>query len=107
MITLKTIKTNGGCTLNKQGNAINHTSGFQVSKCDLAIIPLYKLRKQIIATYLNTITANENLGLWIENNKVYIDISEHITNYKHALKVGKDRKQISIYGWSKNTCYYC
>ncbi len=107
MITLKCILVNKGATLNKQGDAVAHKSGFQVSKKDLYIIPTYKLRKHFIKDLLQTIDENENLGLWIENNKVYIDLSETIANYRHALKVGKDRKQISIFSWKTQTCIYC
>ena len=107
MITLKQILKNGGTTINESGNPVNYKTGFQVSKCDLAIIPTYKLRKYQIVEALNLINEDECLGVWIDKGKAYIDISERISNYKHALKVGRDRKQISVWAWKKATAIGC
>lgn len=107
MITLKQILKNGGTTINESGNPISYKTGFQVSKCDLAVIPTYKLRKYQIVEALNLINKDECLGIWIDNKKAYIDISERISNYKHVLKVGKDRKQISVWAWKKATAIEC
>lgn len=107
MVTLKAIKDNKGMTLNTNGDTVKFRTGFQVSKCDLAIIPVYKLRKYQIIEALNYINEKDNLGIWIDGGKAYIDISERISNYKHAMKVGKDRKQISVWAWAKNEAVAC
>lgn len=107
MVTLKMIKENKGITLNSNGDMVKFRTGFQVSKCDLAIIPVYKLRKYQIIEALNYINEKDNLGIWIDGGKAYIDISERINNYKHALKVGKDRKQLSVWAWKKAIAIGC
>lgn len=93
--------------MNADGEAIAFRTGFQVSKCDLAVIPVYKLRKYQIIEALNLINDDECLGIWINDGKAYIDISERISNYKHALKVGRDRKQISVWAWKKAIAIGC
>ena len=107
MLTLSSILKNKGATINADGEAIAFRTGFQVSKCDLAIIPVYRLRKYQIIEALNLINDDEYLGIWIDKGKAYIDISERISNYKHALKVGKDRKQLSVWAWKKAIAIGC
>ena len=48
LATIKSIKRNGGATINKYGNRVTMKSGYQVSKCDLYIIPVDELDKLII-----------------------------------------------------------
>ena len=107
MLTLSSILKNKGATINVDGEAIAFRTGFQVSKYDLAIIPVYRLRKYQIIEALNLINNDECLGIWIDKGKAYIDISERISNYKHALKVGRDRKQLSIWAWKKAIAIGC
>ena len=107
MLTLSSILKNKGATINADGEAIAFRTGFQVSKCDLAVRPTYKLRKYQIVEALNLINEDECLGVWIDKGKAYIDISERISNYKHALKVGRDRKQISVWAWKKAIAIGC
>lgn len=107
MLTLSLILKNKGATMNADGEAIAFRTGFQVSKCDLAVIPVYRLRKYQIIEALNLISDDECLGIWIDDGKAYIDISERISNYKHALKVGRDRKQISVWAWKKAIAIGC
>ena len=107
MFTLKEIKLNNGITLDKQGNALTYKSGYQVSKCDLAIIPAYRLRKSQLLEMLNAIPVGSCLGVWIDNGKAYIDCSEYIRTKREALKLGKQRKQISIWGWKASEAIAC
>lgn len=107
MMTLKAIKENNGATLNNCGNAVNYKTGFQVSKLDITVLPAYKLTKKLISVLLTTINSNEYLGIWIDGGKAYIDLSERIANRAHALKVGRDRKQISVWAWAKGEAVTC
>lgn len=50
---------------------------------------------------------NKFVGVWIENGKAYVDISERIATKRRALEVGKERNQISIYDWKNNNVAYC
>lgn len=103
---LKKIIKNGGATIGQKG-PVNRSKGYQVSKKDLMIIPAYKLRKKTLVELADSLKAREYLGVWIENNKVYIDISERKLKLDKALELGKKRDQISIFDWSSKNCIYC
>lgn len=107
MITLKSIKANRGATLNHKGEAVSYSTGFQVSKKDLYIVPIKRLTKSLISKTLSTLDADECLGIWIDNGLAYVDISERIPNYQHALKVGRERSQISVWAWRKAVAVNC
>ena len=107
MFTLKAIKTNGGMTIDKQGNPLQYKDGYQVSAEDLEIIPTYKLRKAHLIEMLNTIPIGSCLGIWLDNGKAYIDRSARISNKRLALKVGRELNQISIYDWKTGDCIPC
>lgn len=107
MFTLKQVKENGGLTIDINGQVVAYRNGYQVSKKDLAIIPVYKVRKYALIKILNTLESTECLGMWIDNGKMYIDCSERIGNKRMALKVGKARNQLSIYNWKTGDCIPC
>jgi hypothetical protein len=107
MITLKAIKANNGATLNAMGEPIAYKRGYQVSCEDLAIIPVYKFRKSQLIEFLANIEAGACLGLWIDNNKVYIDRSEYVSVKREALKLGKARNQLSIWNWKASEAIAC
>jgi hypothetical protein len=107
MFKLKDIKLNNGITLDKQGNAIQYKSGYQVSAEDLAIIPAYKLRKSQLIEMLQALPVGSCLGVWIDNKKAYIDRSARIGNKRLALKTGKALKQISIWDWKAGEAIAC
>lgn len=45
-------------------------------------------------------------GIWLENGIYYVDCSERVSTKKEAMRLGTEKAQISIYGWSKNTLVY-
>ena len=106
-MTLKAIKANKGATLNNKGEAMVYKTGFQVSCKDLFICSVSKLRMRDIKAILADMPTNANLGIWIDEGRAYVDMSERISNYKHALKVGRDRKQISVWSWNKGEAVTC
>ena len=99
MVTLKTIISNGGATLTREGNAISLASGYQVSVRDMEIVPTYKLRKHAIVALLKTVPQGYNLGIWIDSGKAYIDISKTYQRKGYAVKIGNKNNQISIWDW--------
>lgn len=108
-IDIDSILTAGGCTLNSNGEAVAFPSGYQVSKKDC-----YKLAteqkdriKKAVSGLLSRIKSGEFVGVWVDSGFVYIDISERIHNLKTALRVGKSRKQLSIYDWAADNCIQC
>lgn len=106
-MTLKAIKANKGATLNNNGIAVSYKTGFQVSKRDLYVMPIKQLTKRLIVATLAVLRDDEYLGIWIDSGRAYVDISERISNYKHALKVGRDSNQISVWAWNKGEAITC
>ena len=103
---LKNIIENKGVTLGRNG-IVNRTKGYQVSKKDLMIVPVYKLRKSMLVELSTALNVGEYLGVWVNDGKVYIDISERKLSLDKALQVGRERNQISIFDWSTKDCIYC
>ena len=107
MFKLKDIKANGGITLNKQGEAVAYKRGYQVSECDLYIVPAYRLTKKALLETLNQLGEGKCLGVWIDNNKAYVDCSEYVSTKKQAMKLGKERHQLSIWNWKASEAIAC
>jgi hypothetical protein len=110
-IDILSIIANGGATLDRNGASVNFKNGYQVSRKDCYTLSAEKLNdiKKAVKKVLNRISHENGLycGIWVENGLVYIDISERIKSLKKALRVGKARKQISIFNWACGDCVYC
>ena len=106
-MTLKAIKENRGSTLDNHGRAVTYKTGLQVSRKDLFICRVNKLRMRDIEEILADMPSTSNLGIWIDGGLAYVDISERIANRAHALKVGRERKQISVWAWKKGEAVAC
>lgn len=108
-IDLVKIIQNGGATLNGSGRAVSFRRGYQVSKKDCYILNARHTNKILKAVngILNGLRPGEFCGLWIDGGRVYVDISERITNKREALKIGRKRAQISIFDWRAAACIYC
>ncbi len=106
--TLKTILQNGGATINKNGQAVNFSRGFQVSKKDCYILKLKELEtiRTAAAELLEELKGGEFLGLWVDGGKVYIDISQKINNFNKAKQKGLELAQISIFNWATKNCIF-
>lgn len=101
---------NGGATLDKHGEAVSFNRGYQVSKKDCFILSVKNVDKitEAVNEILRRIAHEEGIycGLWVDNGKIYADISELIKSEKKAVKIGKARKQISVYDWKNAACLY-
>ena len=105
LATIKSIKRNGGATINKYGDRVTMKSGYQVSKCDLLVIPVDELNKFIVKELLGRlISRGDYLGLWIDNSNVYIDISCRIATESKAMEMGRELNQLSVLRWSDMEC---
>lgn len=104
--TLLNIINNGGATLDKNGDSVNFKNGYQVSKKDYYILKVSNIKKilQAVNGLLKQVKKGDFVGLWVDDGKIYIDISEHIKGIKKALRVGKARQQKSIFNWSTGDC---
>lgn len=105
LATIKSIKRNGGATINKYGERISMKSGYQVSKCDLLILPVDELNKLIVKELLGKLVSRgDYLGLWIDNGNVYIDISCRIATKHEAMERGRELNQLSVLRWRDMEC---
>ena len=105
LATIKSIKRNGGATINKYGERVSMKSGYQVSKLDLLIIPVDELDKFIVKELLKRLVSRgDYLGLWVDNGSVYIDISCRIATKSKAMEMGRELNQLSVLRWADMEC---
>ncbi len=105
LATIKSIKKNGGATINKYGVRVNMKSGYQVSKQDLLIIPVEELDKYTLKELLKLLVKRgDYLGVWIDDGKAYIDISYRIATKKQAMTVGRELNQLTVLRWRDCEC---
>ena len=105
LATIKSIKRNGGATINKYGERVSMKSGYQVSKQDLYIIPVDELDKLVIKEAMKLLLKRgDYLGVWIDDGKAYIDISVRIATKKEAMKRGRELNQLSVLRWADCEC---
>lgn len=106
LFDIENIITNGGATLNKDGESVNFARGYQVSKRDCYTLNAENVNEVLRAVneLLNTITAGEFVGLWVDNGLIYIDVSERVERLSRAIVVGLERKQKSIFDWCLSRC---
>ena len=105
LATIKSIKHNGGATINKYGKRVSMKSGYQVSKQDLYIIPVDELDKLIIMEAMKLLLKRSDyLGVWIDDGKAYIDISIRRATKKEAMTMGRELNQLSILRWTDCEC---
>lgn len=101
---LKEIIKNKGASLKPNGANANLKSGYMVSYANSETV--FELKEKITSTLLKTINnqyfnaVKEKgiyIGFWIDNNKLYIDISKRYNTKILALKVAKDNRQLAIF----------
>ena len=102
---------NEGATLDKNYNNFNSDNGFMVSikgqevkvnKNDIQGI------KKEIEKKRELIQDKEGLyiGLWLENDIMFVDVSIHIIDYMEALEIARDNDQLAIYDLKNNDSIY-
>lgn len=102
------IQHNGGITIDRKGKEFKGLGyGVALSKDteiiidnDLFIPELIQVVMQKFDKFL--VLPNTYLGVWVnpQNNKVYFDVTEIITDLEEAKKKGNNRKQLAIFDFS-------
>ena len=102
---------NKGATLDKDYNNFSSSVGFMVSIKGQEV----KVDKNDIQGIKREIEKKREfikdkkglfIGLWLEDDILYIDVSIHIVNYSKALKVARKNEQKAIYDLQKNDSIY-
>ena len=105
LATIKSIKRNGGATINKYGVRVSMKSGYQVSKQDLLIIPVDELNKFTLKEMMKLLVKRgDYLGVWIDDGKAYIDISCRVATKSGAMTMGRELNQLSVLRWRDCEC---
>ena len=102
---------NEGATLDKDLKDFKSDKGFMVSIKGQEV----KVNKNDIKAIKNEIENKKRLienkkglyiGLWLENDIIFIDVSIHIINYLKALEVARENDQKAIYDLKNNDSIY-
>lgn len=93
----------GGATIDKNGEAVTFKNGFQVSIKDcytLEFCDVMQIKKAINGLLKRAKKTGEYVGVWVDDEAVYIDISEYIADEKKAIVAGIKRQQKAIFNWA-------
>lgn len=96
---------NKGCSKTLEG--VSPSEGFMVANAGTeVVVDLKDFNKSTVEKFisenLKALQANNNVcvGSWIDNNKVYLDISENILVKEVAVATGKKNNQLAIFDLS-------
>ena len=102
---------NGGATLDGNYNDFKSNAGFMVSIKGQEV----KVNKNDIQGIQREIEKKrefvENkkglfIGLWVDNDVMFIDVSIHIVNYLKALEIARNNDQLAIFDLKNNNSIY-
>lgn len=102
---------NKGATLDKNYNNFSSNNGFMVSLQGQEI----KVDKNDIQGIKREIEKKREfikdkkglyIGLWLEGDIMFVDVSIHIVNYLRALEIGRNNKQKAIFDLKNNDSIY-
>lgn len=108
---IKTIIKNGGATLDCNYNNFNASAGYMVSlygyETKISINNIEEIKKEILKK-MELIRTKKGcfVGLWVENDLLYIDISKHIEDYNKALEVARNNQQKAVYNLKNDKSIY-
>lgn len=110
-IDIKKIIIDGGATLNKNGEDFVSNKGFMVSikgqevKVDKNDIQGIKKEIEKKREFIKD-KKELYIGLWLDSDIMYIDVSIHIIDYLEALEVARDNDQKAIFDLKNKTSIY-
>lgn len=108
-INIDEIIKNGGATLDKNLQPLQAKKGYMYSVIGYEKIYNLDDTENILKTikeYQKTLKNNYYIGLWLDNGKLYIDISKLEGNKTRALQLAEANMQLAIYDIAKNESIY-
>ena len=100
----------GGLTTSENLEVINKNTGYQVAFKTFDIVGLQekrKIKKAIKTAKKEAKKENADIGLWIDENMLYIELSKNVKTKSQAIEDGKKLNQICIYDWENKDVLYC
>lgn len=102
------VSANNGATLTSDLDTATIDNGYMVSlqgyeiktSIDLLSSDLLKDYQQLAKQH------NAYVGLWVDNDNLYLDISVNIKDEKQAFKLARDNNQLAIYHIDKGATIY-
>ena len=108
MTDYNAILAQGGATLGKDGNAVQLKTGYQVSRQDVAVIAAQDFNQAAVENIVSMLASKGMYaGFWLDDGKVYCDISRRHSTKKDALAAGKAYNQIAVWDWKHSKSVYC
>lgn len=93
--------------VNNRGFSYNQSfespkSGFMVALDGYeTIVPISvlsdDLASEIFQTLASKLQSNQFVGAWVDNDKVYFDVSENVDNRDTAIELARERNQLGIF----------
>lgn len=99
-MNLQDMLNQGGATLDAHLNPIDLKDGYVVSIHDVDKIPIANLAEISMAMLKASnlaIDSGDNVGLWVDNGFVYVDVSRRYNTYMEAMQVAREKNQKAIY----------
>lgn len=103
---------NGGFTIDGNFKPIQEKKGFMVSlygyEKTYSLNGDYKALKADLIKYQAIVKQYKNvyIGLWVDKDLIYLDISKHYNSKKRALQAGINNDQLAIYDIKKGESIY-
>lgn len=102
------VQNNNGATLTSDLDNATIDNGYMVSLAGYEIKTTIELLSSEMLKEYQSIAKQHNafVGLWLDNNELYLDISVNIKDKQQALKMARDNKQLAIYHMDKGATVY-
>lgn len=95
------IKNNGGVTLNIDGTEFKANNGYMVSLKDTEVIVSAGTIDEELKRYFFDLAGkagdDHKIGYWLDNGRIYIDISVHVGDLDEAMRLAIENDQLAIF----------
>lgn len=108
------VKEHGGISYSVTYGDVSNRNGYVVSPYkELEVtMPLKELNENEVRNFylenaeLLTLTEDHLIGIWIENDIAYLDVSVFVSNKKEASKIAREKNQKAYYDLVKQETIY-